>query len=193
LQIIRGPHIDKYIEELGRFRINVFREYPYLYEGTMDYERNYLSRYCKNKESILVLRTDEQGILGACTAIPLKSEDAEFMKPFAGETLEKIFYIGEVMVRADSRLKGYGTALLSAAINLIDSRHYDKICLYTVERGLQHALKPPAYSPPEPLWNKFGFQKDSGRLAYYHWQDVTENGETQKPMHVWVKHLQQPR
>jgi hypothetical protein len=55
-----------------------------------------------------------------------------------------------------------------------------------------HALKPHAYSPPDTLWEKLGFQKDQERLAYYHWQDVTENSETQKPMHVWVKHLQQP-
>ena len=93
MQIIRGPHIARHIEELGRFRINVFREYPYLYEGTLDYERKYLSRYCKDDESILVLRKDEQGILGACTAIPLKSEDPEFISPFADEQPDKIFVI----------------------------------------------------------------------------------------------------
>ncbi len=33
---------------LGRLRISVFREYPYLYDGTLEYEREYLKTYVRS-------------------------------------------------------------------------------------------------------------------------------------------------
>ena len=38
MEIIRGPEIENYIDRLGRFRIEIFREYPYLYNGSIEYE-----------------------------------------------------------------------------------------------------------------------------------------------------------
>jgi len=35
-----GPALLPYIPELARLRIEVFRDFPYLYDGSLDYEKN---------------------------------------------------------------------------------------------------------------------------------------------------------
>ena len=119
MEVLKGNEIKNYVDELGRFRIEIFKEFPYLYEGNMEYERNYLYRYTKSSESILILMKDTRGLFGACTGIPLQDEDTEHVRPFQKINIEEIFYIGELMVRADSRGKRLGTKLLSKMLDLI--------------------------------------------------------------------------
>ena len=57
-----GAEIGAFIESLGRYRIEIFREFPYLYDGDMDYERHYLSRYLQSDKSFLLLGQDASGI-----------------------------------------------------------------------------------------------------------------------------------
>ncbi len=187
IRIFRGLEIERHIEELGGFRIEIFREYPYLYEGEMEYERRYLAGYLRTPQSILAVIHDEKGMKGACTGIPLSFEDDEIKKPFDGENIDEIFYIGELMVRTDARGKGYGAALLTANLQRIDAAGFGKVCLYTVDRGETHPLRPQGYRPPDCLWQKLGFEKDKNRMAYFRWKDLGQESETEKPMNVWVK------
>lgn len=187
MEAIKGKNISAYIEQLGKYRIDIFKEYPYLYEGDLEYERSYLSRYAQSNGSILLISYDQKGIVGACTGIPLQDEEEEFIAPFKNEDITSIFYIGEIMVRSDSRSKGLGTALLSNIIELIALENYKKICLYTVQREQNHPLKPKNYISPDNLWMKFDFKKDLERLVYYHWRELNDNRETIKAMNVWSK------
>ena len=43
-----GPDLNNYIDNIARLRIEVFRDFPYLYDGTMEYERNYLQTYSRS-------------------------------------------------------------------------------------------------------------------------------------------------
>ena len=40
---VKGKEILPYIEALGKLRIEIFKEFPYLYAGDMEYERKYLN------------------------------------------------------------------------------------------------------------------------------------------------------
>ncbi|MBI3771803.1 MAG: GNAT family N-acetyltransferase [Gammaproteobacteria bacterium] len=187
MRIIHGTEIKNHIETLGRFRIEIFREYPYLYEGSLEYERKYLSRYSRNPNSILVMIPDEKGLVGACTGVPLLEESQEFKALFAGESLHEIYYIGEVMVRANARGKGIGTKLLATALSAIDPEKYKTICLAAVDRGNNHPSCPKQYAAPDSLWRKFGFEKHEHLVVTFTWKDVGDVVETEKPMQVWVK------
>lgn len=185
MNILRGLAIEPHIEQLGRFRIAIFREYPYLYEGDLEYERRYLSRYSRSADSILASVEDDDGIVGACTAIPLKDEDPEFQQPFRPEPLDNFFYIGEILLRPEARGQGLGSALLSNVIQLIEAGGARTIVLCAVDRGAHHPLRPAQYVPPDALWRKFGFVKDDNRIVRYHWKDLGDTVETEKPMTVW--------
>lgn len=187
MQIIRGSEIEKHIDQLGRFRIEIFREYPYLYDGNIEYERTYLGRYSRNSESFLLILQDTHGIIGACTGIPLNGENHEFQNAFVGENRDEIYYIGEVMLRADSRGKKLGSRLLSTALGLIDSKKFKKVSLCTVDRGLNHLQRPVSYCSPDYLWKKCGFEKSINLLAYLDWKDIGQEIETQKPMNIWFR------
>ena len=45
LRPLRGPDLDAALDDLARLRIAVFRDWPYIYEGSLDYERAYLESY----------------------------------------------------------------------------------------------------------------------------------------------------
>jgi hypothetical protein len=51
MEILKGNKIENYIDDLGGVRIEIFKEFPYLHDGTMEYERKYLSRYSKSSET----------------------------------------------------------------------------------------------------------------------------------------------
>ncbi len=189
MQIIRGQEIENHIEQLGRFRIEIFKEYPYLYDGDLAYERAYLSRYSMNPESFLIVIQDNLGVIGACTGIPLNGEDQEFQNAFAGENRDEIYYIGEVMLRKDARGKKMGSKLLATALSLIDSRKYKIVSLCTVDRGSNHPQRPESYCSPEYLWTKYGFVKSFNLLAFFAWKDIGQKIETRKPMNIWLKAL----
>ena len=187
MQILRGSEIKDCIDRLGGFRIQIFREYPYLYDGSIEYERTYLSRYSMAPESLCLILEDALGIVGACTGIPLAREDSEFQNAFVGENKEEVYYIGEVMLRADSRGKKLGSSLMSTALDLIDSNKFKKISLCTVDRGLNHPREPLSYSPPDYLWKKYGFEKSGNLMAYLDWKDVGQDVETRKPLNIWFR------
>lgn len=187
MQIIRGPEIENHIDDLGRFRIKIFREYPYLYDGNIEFERVYLSPYSRNPESLLLILQDARGIIGACTGTPLTGEDNDFQNAFMGENKDEIYYIGAVILRADSRGQKLGSRLLSTALSLIDMKRFKKTSLCTVDRGLNHPRRPGNYCPPDYLWEKYGFVKSTYLLAYLAWTDIGQKIETKKPMNIWFK------
>src|SRR5262245_61817705 len=83
LHDLHGIALTPWLDALGRLRITVFREYPYLYDGTLAYEREYLQTYVNSAHSLVVLVTDERDeVVGATTCIPLRDEGPEFQKPF---------------------------------------------------------------------------------------------------------------
>jgi GNAT superfamily N-acetyltransferase len=187
MQIIRGPEIENHIDDLGRFRIKIFREYPYLYDGNIEFERVYLDPYSRNPESLLLILQDARGIIGACTGTPLTGEDNDFQNAFMGENKDEIYYIGAVILRADSRGQKLGSRLLSTALSLIDMKRFKKTSLCTVDRGLNHPRRPGNYCPPDCLWEKYGFVKSTNLLAYLAWTDIGQKIETKKPMNIWFK------
>src|SRR5690606_27884953 len=90
-----GKNALPFIDDVARLRIEVFHEFPYLYDGNMDYERRYLSTYAEDPESLVVIAFDEEGnVRGASTGVPMAHEEPDFRRPFEqkGYDTESIFY-----------------------------------------------------------------------------------------------------
>ena len=88
----------------------MFRAWPYLYKGTLAYERQYLPRYAEAKTGTLIVAEDDGKIVGASTALGLDEEDDFVQEPFldAGMDLTRIFYFGESVLLPDYRGQGIG-------------------------------------------------------------------------------------
>ena len=92
-----GEEMKAVLPDLARLRIIVFRDWPYLYDGTLEYEQEYLAKLAAAKGAVCVVARDGTEIVGASTAAPMIEHADEFAEPFerAGYDLKDIFYCGE--------------------------------------------------------------------------------------------------
>ncbi len=79
---VSGIAVEPWLDELAELRIRIFRDYPYLYDGSAEYERDYLDRYARSKQSVVVLAMEYNRLIGAATGLPLNDADPEFVAPF---------------------------------------------------------------------------------------------------------------
>jgi len=69
-----GNGILNHISNVANFRLKYFRDFPYLYQGDLDYEIKYLDGYAQDSMAALVQVTNEKGELKAVsTALPLST------------------------------------------------------------------------------------------------------------------------
>jgi len=181
---LSGSAIDSYIDELAKLRIEVFREFPYLYEGDLRYERRYLERYTLSDRSLAVLALVNKEIVGATTCLPLEDEAKEFKQPFIdnGFELNSICYFGESIVLKAYRGFGLGKAFFSFreahAKKVIPNLKMTAFC--AVDRPLDHPLKPLEYKPLDEFWSRQGYLKSESLLARYSWKDIDNKDEDEK-------------
>ncbi len=186
-----GIALLPYILELARLRIEVFRDFPYLYDGTLEYENKYLQTYIDHPESVIVLAFDEDKIVGASTAIPMKYETYELKRPFIeqGYDLNEVFYCSESVLNKAYRGLGLGVRFFEEreahAEELGGFKHITFCC---VERPADHPRRPADYAPLDKFWNKRGYFKHPELKTTYLWKDLDDEDETEKPMTFWLKH-----
>lgn len=189
---LNGNEIEPYIAPLASLRIQVFREFPYIYDGSIEYEKKYLSVYVKSPKSIAILVFVGKDLIGASTALPLADESSEFKKPFTDNGMDpgNIFYCGESILLPDYRGRGiYSSFMTSREKHARNLGNFHTICFCAVQRPDDHPLRPTGYRPLDPVWEKFGYKKHSEFRTYYTWKDINEEDESPKQMIFWMKEL----
>lgn len=192
IQRVIGQQIASYLDELARLRIEVFREYPYLYKGDKAYEHNYLQRYVNSQASLLILVFDNDKVVGASTAMPLQDEVAEFKKPFQehGYKIETLFYFGESVLLKPYRGQGVGHRFFDERESYArELKRFDYCTFCAVERPDNHPYRPPDYRPLGSFWQRRGFEKRPELRTEFEWQELHETSPSMKPMVFWLKHL----
>ena len=189
---LSGPEGRPYAEQLASLRLKVFWDFPYLYEGTLDYERKYLETYFQAKHSALFLIEDQSEIVGASTGVWAPEEEESFRKPFVdyGINPESVFYFGESILLPAYRGHGLGKRFFQERENYartIPGIDYLSFC--AVERPVNHPLKPADYRPLDSFWKSMGFNKEEGLKTIYSWKDRGEITETSKTMQFWLKKI----
>ena len=190
VQRFSGAALNDFLDDVARLRIEVFKDFPYLYDGTMDYERHYLQTYVRCPEAVVVVAFDQGSVVGASTGIPLSAEEENFQRPFlaAGYDPKDIFYCAESVLRKDYRGQGLGVRFFEEreahARELGDFRYY---AFCSVVRPADHPLRPPGYTPLDAFWHKRGYRKHPELVASYTWKDLDQAVETSKPLEFWLK------
>ncbi|MFZ4766120.1 MAG: GNAT family N-acetyltransferase [Roseimicrobium sp.] len=190
LHELHGAALEPWLDGLGRLRISVFREYPYLYEGTLEYERDYLRTYVNAPESLVVLVTDAQNaVVGATTCIPLRDEGPEFQAPFLqqGIDLNTVCYFGESLLQSAYRGRGLGKEFFlrrEAHARTLGAR-WTAFC--AVDRAADHPERPEGYRPLDTFWSAQGYTKRPGMQAVFVWKEITEPAESPKTLTFWLK------
>jgi GNAT superfamily N-acetyltransferase len=188
---LKGHEIAPYVNDLAALRINVFHDYPYLYEGDMEYEKNYLQTYLNCPRSVMVLVLDNNKAVGASTALPLMDEPEYCKVAFrnAGIPLDNIFYFGESILQHAYRGRGIGHAFFKEREAAAREQGYAITAFCGVERPQNHPKKPANWRPLDDFWKKEGYTKHPEIVAAYPWKDIGDKEETEKPMTFWMKTL----
>lgn len=189
---LRGAEIAPHVDEIGALRIAVFREFPYLYDGTLAYERDYLATYVGCPRSLVVLLQRDGRTVGATSALPLREADPEFQAPFrrAGMALEEVFYLGESVVLPEFRGAGAGHEFMKrreAQARELGGFRFSAFC--AVDRPADHPARPEGYRPLDGFWGRMGYRRRPDLACRFSWREVGEEGETPKQLTFWLKEL----
>lgn len=185
-----GSGIAAVFDDLARLRIAVFRDFPYLYAGTVSYEKAYLQTYADAARAFLFAVYDGDQMIGATTCIPLADETEEVQKPFleAGYEMAKVFYFGESILLPAYRGLGLGHRFFDEReAHVAGFGTYSMTCFCAVQRPADHPLKPAGYQPLDPFWIKRGYQKAPHLQSLFTWTDLGEHVATAKPMTYWIR------
>ncbi|GLU50638.1 GNAT family acetyltransferase [Dyadobacter frigoris] len=185
----QGQAIESVFDDLAKLRIAVFRDYPYLYEGTEEYEKDYLKIYSNSDSSFLFAIYDGEKMVGATTCIPLRDETEDIQAPFkeAGFDISSIFYFGESILLSQYRGLGLGHRFFDAREEYAESfGTFKTTCFCSVER-INHPAEPADYRPNDTFWIKRGYKKVPNLKATMEWPDIGETISTPKTMIFWMR------
>jgi len=192
IEIVRvsGEAIRPYLTDVAKLRIEVFREFPYLYDGSEDYERGYLEVYAKSERSVIVLAIKDGQVVGASTGLPLEDADEAFQKPFrdAGMDVSRIFYFGESVLRKSERGQGIGHRFFDEREIHARDHGFSIMTFCAVQRDADHPMKPEDYRENDAFWKKRGYEKVAALAAELGWEQIDQPGsETRNRLIFWLK------
>jgi GNAT superfamily N-acetyltransferase len=194
---LTGAALTEALPALARLRVEVFRAWPYLYEGTLDYEQGYLKRFAAAQDAVVVAaRTSGGDIVGVATASPLRGHSDKFAPLFEAHGFEpdRVFYCGESVLQAAYRGLGIGNRFFdlreahARAATGPDGR-YRTIAFCGVVRPADHPARHAGYVPLDAFWRKRGYAPVPGMVGSFDWLDVGDTAQTAHPMQFWVKAL----
>lgn len=190
VQRFSGAAVGDYVPELARLRIQVFRDFPYLYDGTPEYEERYLATYTASPDSVVVIAFEGERVIGASTAVPLAHETPEVRRPFleAGIAPESVFYLGESVLLSPWRGRGIGVRFFEereAHARSLGPFTWYAFC--AVDRPADHPRRPPEHVPLDAFWERRGYRRHPGLETTFSWRDLDEARESAKPMVFWMK------
>jgi GNAT superfamily N-acetyltransferase len=186
-----GAAIVPYLEDLAALRIAVFREYPYLYEGSADYERRYLASYASSPESLVVVALDGSRVVGASTAMPAVQHSDAVAPPLAraGFAPDAVYYFGESVLEPAYRGRGLGARFFEERERRARELGFGVAAFCAVDRPPDHPRRPRDYQPPGALWRRHGFARRPDIVCDFAWCDLGDAEDTAKPMVFWIKEL----
>jgi GNAT superfamily N-acetyltransferase len=191
IEAVSGQAFERYLPDLAALRIEVFREYPYLYDGELDYEARYLRGYLASDRGVVVIARDGTRVVGASTALPL-AEHTEQVAPAlvaAGYEPARVYYFGESVLRGSYRGRGIGHAFFDEREAAARRLGFDVTCFCAVERPHEHPARPRDYVPHDAFWTKRGYTRRPDITASFSWRDIGDSHETDKRMLFWIKEL----
>lgn len=196
VETLTSSTLEAALPALAQLRITVFRDWPYLYEGSLDYEKSYIAGFAASEDSVIVAARDGDQIVGAATAAPLRGHTDSFVPLFEehGFNPDTIFYFGESVLLPAYRGRGIGHAFFDWRENHArkvsgPKAAYTRSAFCAVIRPQDHPLRPKDYRPLDPFWIKRGYHKVDGMVGSLTWKDIDEPDATAKPMQFWMKLL----
>lgn len=191
LAVLTDQALVAALPDVARLRIEVFRAFPYLYDGDLAYEQAYLQSYRDSDRAIVVGAFDADRLVGAATGAPLADHAEDFAAAFAGHDigLEDVFYCAESVLLPQYRGQGLGHSFFDMREAHARQLGFRKAAFCSVLRPQTHPQRPQDYAALDPFWHKRGYAPLQGAVAHFSWKDLGEAAESTKPLQFWIRDL----
>jgi len=192
VETVRGKEAERYLAEVAALRIAVFRDWPYLYAGDLDYEREYLATYTRSPDSVFVLAIAGDKVIGASTGLPLGDETPAFQAPLiaCGMSVADIFYFGESVLLPEYRGLGLGHAFFDhREAHAHALGRFAFTAFASVERSEDDPRRPQGHRTNDAFWQKRGYTRQPEMQMQLDWDEIGV-GEINHSLTFWLRVLE---
>ena len=196
IQTYQGQNMATEIGVLADFRLRYFREFPYLYVGTKENEREHTGEYLANPTARLIVARDADETVGVAIGTLLSTETGIIEQ--TGEQLhhcgiapERFFYFGEMIFEPEYRNRGIGHRMLETLKNTGREQRAERFCFLAVAREMNDPRRPVGHVDSAMIFKKFGFEKTSISMTF-EWPTLQPDGSVVKAanrLDLWVDYL----
>ena len=194
VRALTGAELEAALEGVASLRIAVFRDWPYLYDGSLEYERAYLQTYRDSPGALLVGAFHGDRLVGASTSTPMEDHAEAFAGPLRqiGLPVESILYGAESVLLPAFRGQGAGHVLIAAR-----ERHARRLglrwaVLATYDRAEARPERPADWRPLDPFWRARGYRPLMGVGVTVPWVEAGRAGAQGHTLDLWVRDLTAP-
>lgn len=190
-RMLTGEVLEASLGDVAALRIEVFREWPYIYEGDLAYEEQYLKPYLTTAGAVLVGAFNGTTLVGAATAMPLTTHDDDFGAAFADSPYDPgdIFYCAESVLLSAYRGHGAGHRFFDFREDAARAQGFRFCAFCAVVRPPDHPARPAGYRPLDAFWRARGYAPARGIIAEFSWKDIGDPEETRKSLQFWIRAL----
>lgn len=191
-QTFIGPAIAEHLPALARLRIEVFREWPYLYEGNEAEEQTHLAAFQSSPDAALVVAFHSDEPVGCSTCLPLAYESEHIRAPFEarGWDVRRFCYFGESVLRNTYRGQGIGVAFFAAReAHARTLPGVDFACFCGVRRDEADRRKPENFVKLDAFWRHRGYAPLEGIACIMTWPELGSSERVAHTLDFWAKPL----
>jgi GNAT superfamily N-acetyltransferase len=187
-----GPGLSAHLAALARLRLAVFREWPYLYDGSLENEQRHLDGFAASPAAGMAVAFDGETPVGCSTCLPLIDADDAVCAPLRarGWDPSRFFYFGESVLLAAWRGHGIGVAFFrEREAHARRALACDYACFCAVQRADDHPLRPAGAKTLDQFWRHRGFTPYPDLACSLEWKQVNSQAKVPNLLTFWLKSL----
>ena len=186
---LHGADLRPWLPELGRLRIAVFRDWPYLYEGDEAHEAKYLRGYAETPGAAVIVAFDGEQPVGAATCEPLAGTHGPVRDAFLAAGLDpaRFCYFGESVLLPAWRGQGAGLRFFALREAQAARLGADFATFCAVRRDPADPRRPAAYVPLDGFWRRRGYTPCPALTCRMTWREPGGAAEIPHELSFWMK------
>lgn len=180
---------DLSLRALATLRITVFRSWPYLYDGSLDYEANYLAEFLGDEDAIVIVARVGDIPVGMATASPMATQSDVIKGPFlaAGVDVTPIHYFGESVLLPQFRGQGIGHRFFDEREAAARAAGAQSTAFCAVMRDQKDPRRPADARDLEGFWRKRGYRPTPRYDTRLSWKEMGQAQDSDQAMRFWLK------
>lgn len=191
LKVFLGNEARRYSQQMARVYINMFKEFPYLYEGSIvECEKNYLEGYFISNLSRILLLFKNERVVGVSVSLPVDEvKETKIKSTFLKKQLDtsKYFYIGGTVIEEPFRSLELIRTISKYHETHAKNNGYSQLVFVTVKRNPFHPSQTVNYRTLEPIWQHLGYSLVEGIEVKDKWKQADTHQEEENTLHIWTK------